>query len=227
MKKYFSILRNCILFNNIADENLLPMLGCLNAKVLNFNKGETVINEGEPAKNVCILLSGKIQIFRVDFYGNRNIIAKVEPSHLFGESYAFADVKSMPLCAVASENTEVMIIDCRRLTRTCSNSCEFHNQIILNLLKIIAMKNISFNQKAEVTSKRTTREKLLTYLMQQAKKHNSDSFTIPFDRQELADYLEVDRSGLSAEISKLRAEGFLESNRSNFNLLPPMRNLPE
>ena len=100
-----------------------------------------------------------------------------------------------------------------------SNSCDFHNKLIFNLLKVVAAKNLLFNQKMEITSRRTTREKLLAYLNAQAKQHGSNSFTIPYDRQELADYLEVDRSGLSAEISKLRREGVLESQRSQFTLL--------
>lgn len=219
MRKYFEVLRNCSLFDNIADENLLPMLSCLNAKILNFEKGKTIITEGEPAKNVGIVLSGTIQIIKIDFYGNRNILANIEHSHLFGESFACADIQAIPVSVVASENAEVMMIDCQRITKTCTNSCEFHNQIIFNLLKIMAMKNILFNQKAEVTSKRTTKEKLLAYLMQQAKQHNSNSFSIPFNRQELADYLEVDRSGLSAEISKLCSEGIIECKRSKFKLL--------
>lgn len=219
MKNYFEALRNCQLFYNISDENLVPMLSCLNAKIIEYKKDETIIEEGSEIQSVGILLSGSAQIIKLDFHGNRNIISKINSSMLFGESYACADITSIPLSVVACENTEVMFIECNRITKTCCNSCEFHNQIIINLLKIIALKNIIFNQRAEITSKRTTREKLLTYLEQQAKINNSNSFSIPFDRQELADYLEVDRSGLSSEISKLRKEGLLECKKSNFCLL--------
>ena len=219
MKKYFEILRKCKLFNNISDENLLPMLNCLNARVVKFQKGDTVLEEGSDVHSVGIVLSGSVQIIKIDFYGNRNIISKIDTSMLFGESYACADITSVPVSVIACENTEIMFIECNRITKTCCNSCEFHNQIIINLLKIMALKNIHFNQKAEITSKRTTREKLLAYLEQQAKINNSNSFSIPFDRQELADYLEVDRSGLSSEISKLRKEGLLECKKSNFCLL--------
>lgn len=219
MDKYFEILRKCPLFDNISDENLLPMLGCLSAKVFSYKKGETIIAEGDYCQNIGIVLTGKTQIIRVDFYGNRNIISVAEPGQLFGEAFACGDIQESPIDVVACENTEVMMIDCKKIITTCSNSCEFHNQIIFNMLKILAMKNIFFNQKLEVTSKRTTREKLITYLMQQAKLHNSNTFTIPFDRQELADYLEVDRSGLSAEISKLRNEKILECKKSFFHLL--------
>lgn len=219
MKKYFEILKKCPLFCEIEEKNLLAMLECLNAKTLKYSKNQTIFSEGEPAKDVGIVLTGSVQIVTSDYYGNRTIISNIEPSGLFGESFACADVKSIPVNVVASEETEIMLIDCKRITSTCCNACELHNRIIFNLLKVMAMKNIYFNQKAEITSKRTTREKLLAYLMNQAKLNDSSSFTIPFDRQELADFLQVDRSGLSTEISKLRAEGVIECKKSNFKLL--------
>jgi len=120
---------------------------------------------------------------------------------------------------IAAEATVVLLADVRRLLHSCSNACDFHNQMIMNLLKIMAGKNLAFHQKIEITSKRTTRDKLMTFLLLEAKKQGSSSFTIPYDRQELADYLEVDRSGLSAEISKLCKEGLIESKRSWFKVL--------
>lgn len=136
MKKYFEILRNCSLFDNITDENLLPLLSCLNAKVLSFKKGETIISEGEPARNVGIVLYGAVQIIRVDYYGNRNIIANLDASHLFGESFACADIQAIPVSVVASENTEIMMIDCQRITKTCSDSVNFTIRLFLICLKL-------------------------------------------------------------------------------------------
>lgn len=123
------------------------------------------------------------------------------------------------MCVVAQEECVVMFVDCIRLLQTCSNSCEFHRKMIYNLMRVLAIKNMLFHQKIEVTSKRTTREKLISYLLMQAKTVGKNQFEIPFDRQQLADYLEVDRSGLSAEISKLRREGFLQSEKKHFKLL--------
>lgn len=219
MKKYFKVLRKCPLFNDIADENLMALLGCLGAKVTSYNKKETIISEGEDAKYIGIVLSGSAQIERIDYFGNRSIVATVEASELFGESFACAGVKTIPVDVVANESTQIMFLDCSKIIYTCSNSCEFHRQIIYNLMKVVATKNILFNQKIEITSKRTTREKLMTYLLLQAKKNKTNSFDIPYDRQELADYLEVDRSGLSAEISKLHKEGVIISRRNHFELL--------
>ena len=203
MKKYLEILRNCKLFESIEDENLLVMLSCLGAEVMSYTKNQYIFTEGETASHMGILLSGTAQIVRVDFYGNRSIVTTIKPSELFGESFACAETESVPVNVIAEIECEVMLIDSR---------------IIFNLMKSIAAKNLLLNQKIEIISKRTTREKLMAYLMIQAKQHGSN-FTIPYDRQELADFLEVDRSGLSAEISKLRKENVIECKRSFFRFL--------
>jgi len=218
MKKYFEILRACSLFNQIRDEHLLTMLTCLGAKVERFDKKYTVFAEGNPAKYIGIVLSGSVQIEQIDYYGNRSILGSVEPSQLFLEAFACAEVPAIPVTVIANEPSEIMLIDCSHILHTCQNNCGFHQQMIFNLMKDMAVKNLMFHQKMEITSKRSTREKLMTYLMLQAKKAGSSSFDIPFDRQELADYLEVDRSGLSAEISKLRNEGILDCRKKHFEL---------
>lgn len=219
MKKYLDILTKCPLFEQIEEDHLLKMLTCLGAKIEFFDKKYTIIAEGNPARYIGIVLSGSAQIIQVDYYGNRSILSSIEPSEVFAEAFACAEIKHIPVTVIANEPCEIMLIDCNHILHTCSNNCGFHQQLIFNLMKDLATKTLLFHQKIEITSKRTTREKLMTYLLFQAKKMGSSSFDIPFDRQELADYLEVDRSGLSAEISKLRNEGILESKRNHFELL--------
>ena len=219
MKDYFDILRECPLFDRIGDESLKEMLGCLNAKERSYKKGDVVFAEGDKAKYLGIVLEGSVQLVRVDYYGNRSILANIEPPQLFGEAFACAGLKSLPVDAVAATDTRILLLDAQRIARPCGNACPCHGQTILNLLHIVAKKNLVLHQKIEITSKRSTREKLMTYLLLQAKNAKSHTFTVPYDRQELADYLEVDRSGLSAEISKLRNEKVLECRRSTFTLL--------
>ena len=219
MKKYLEVLKNCPLFKNISEDNLLTMLSCLGAKTEIFDKKYTIMAEGTPAKYIGIVLSGSAQIIQVDYYGNRSILSSLEHSQVFAEAFAAAEIKSIPVSIVANEPSEIMFIDCTHIMHTCSNNCGFHNQLIFNLMQDIAAKTILFHQKIEIISKRSTREKLLTYLSFYSKKTGSASFDIPYDRQELADYLEVDRSGLSAEISKLRSEGLLNSYKKHFELL--------
>jgi len=219
MKKYLENLKRCPLFEGIADEDLLRMLTCFGAKTESFEKKYTIFAEGSHAKHMGILLEGEAQIVQFDYYGNKSILAGIEPSEMFVEAFACADVKSLPVAVIATAASTVLFVDCNHILHTCSNNCGFHQQLILNLVKDLAAKNINFHQKVEVTGKRTTREKLMTYLSQQSKRTGSLSFEIPFDRQELADYLEVDRSGLSAEISKMKREGLIDCHKNHFELL--------
>ena len=219
MRNYFDILRVCPLFRDIAPQELTRVLECLDAKIYSFDKGEAVFNEGDPANDIGVVLTGRLQIVRTDFFGNRSIIASLGPRELFGESFACADVKSIPVDVVAAEDSEVLLIDCLRITHSCSSACEFHQQLIYNLLKIVATKNLAFHQKTEITSRRTTQEKLMAYLLLQAKKNNSTFFEIPYNRQELADYLGVERSGLSVSISRLCRQGVIEADKKKFRIL--------
>ena len=219
MKKFLSVLQKCGLFAGIAEEQLLTMLSCLGATVRGYEKNQAVWTEGDAADQIGVILTGAVQIVRVDYYGNRSILTELHPSQMFGESFACADVPAVPVDVVATEVSEVLFIDAKRILHMCSSACGFHNQLIYNLMKLVATKNLIFHQKLEIISKRTTREKLMTYLAIQAKQQGSNSFTVLFDRQELADYLEVDRSGLSAEISKLRKEEVLECKKNRFTLL--------
>lgn len=222
MKKYFEILQKSPLFHGISEPDISAVLDCLGVKIFHYQKKETIIAEGEPAKYIGIVLSGSAQILRDDYFGNRSIVAVIGPSELFGESFACAGVSSIPVSAIAADDTAALLIDCLKITHACSSACAFHQQIIYNLLKIVAEKNLIFHQKIEVTSKRTTREKLIAYLLLQAKKNQSDCFEIPYNRQELADYLEVERSGLSVAISKLSRQGMIETHGKSFKLIQPM-----
>lgn len=219
MKKYFEVLRKCPLFNQIEDESLVRALVCLGAKEKSYKKGDTVLTEGQEAKYFGIVLKGSVQLERVDYYGNRSILTSIEPSQLFGEAFACAGIKSLPIDVIAAEDTDIFFIDVRHIASPCDAACAFHAQLIINLLNIVAKKNLVLHQKIEITSKHSTREKLMTYLFLQEKNTGSRTFTVPYNRQELADYLGVERSGLSAEISKLRNEKVLECKRSTFTLL--------
>ena len=219
MKEFFPILETCPLFDGIDLKDLSSMLTCLGARVSNYQKNQVIFREGEAANYVGIVLSGAVQIVREDFYGNRSIVARIEPSELFGESFACAGVAALPVSAAAAEDSRIMLIDCRRLTVSCTSACSFHSRMILNLLQVVAAKNLIFNQKIEITSHRTTREKLMAYLLMQAKQNKSSSFTIPYDRQALADYLCVDRSAMAVEIGKLRKDGIIACEKRHFELL--------
>ena len=218
MKKYLEILLKCPLFGGIGEEELLRMLTCFGARVIAVDKKYTVFAEGAPAKYVGIVLSGSVQVIQIDYFGNRSIVSEITASELFAEAFACAEVGAIPVSVIANEPGEIMLIDCGHILHTCENHCGFHRQLIYNLMKDLADQSIRFYQRIEITSKRSTREKLLAYLTTESKRAGSRRFDIPFDRQELADYLEVDRSGLSAEIGKMKKEGILDCKKNSFEL---------
>lgn len=219
MKEYLPILRQCPLFDGIDDADIPGMLDCLGAAVRSVNKNAEILAEGEQATHVGILLSGSAHVVRQDFYGNRTIVSSLKAGDLFAESFACAGEQILPVSVVAAEQCLVMFVHCRRITVGCSNACGFHSRLIYNLLQIVARRNLEFHQKLEITANRTTREKLMAYLLSQAKMVGGDSFTIPYDRQALADYLGVERSAMSAELGKLKKDGIIDFHRSSFTIL--------
>lgn len=219
MEDFIEVLQTCALFDGIAPADVKAMLGCLNGRVMRFDRGEVIFPAESRAEYVGIVLEGTAQVVRDDFFGNRTIQARVGPGELFAEAFACAEVEKLPVTVEGVSPGRALIIRLRRIIETCSSACEFHNRMVMNLLKAMAARNLQLNRKLEITSQRTTREKLMAYLTAQARQAGSSSFVIPFDRQGLADYLCVERSALSAEIGKLRREGVLESERSHFTLL--------
>lgn len=218
MQEFLPILEKCVLFDSIRPEEILGMMGCFGAALKKAKKNEAILMEGDPAIYVGIMLEGSANVIKEDFYGNRSIVGRIVAGELFAESFACAGVAAMPVSVVANEQCRFLLIQCQRITVGCANACSFHSQVIFNLLKAVAARNLEFHQKLEITAKRTTREKLMAYLLNQAKEQGSNTFTIPYDRQALADYLGVERSAMSAELGKLRADGVLETNRSRFTL---------
>ncbi|HWQ58488.1 MAG TPA: Crp/Fnr family transcriptional regulator [Clostridia bacterium] len=219
MEKFPEILKTVPLFSGMDEEDIRSVLFCLGAVRAHKEKKQLLFQSGDTLTSLGIVLAGEVQIYQEDYYGNKSIFANIGPGGLFAESFACAATKSVPVSAVASEESDVLYLDCRRLASPCEKSCDFHARLIRNLLDVLAKKNVFLTQRFEFTAKRTTREKALAYLSEQARLAGGSRFTIPFDRQELADYLCVERSGLSAELAKLRDEGIIRFRKNEFELL--------
>ena len=207
------------LFAGVAPQEAEEMLSCLGGVRRTYADGESILHAGQAAGALGVVLSGRADITRTDYGGTRSVIGAAEPGELFAEAFAFAGAESLPVDVTAVGPTEVLLLRAEKLTHTCANACEFHSRLVHNLLRILAEKNLQMNRKLQITARRTTRDKLLAYLRLEAARAGSASFSIPFDRQALADYLEVDRSGLSAQIGKLRREGVLRCEKKRFTLL--------
>lgn len=219
MEQYFEIISEAPLFSGISCEDLQSLMGCLQARVIAVQKGEPVFLEGDAAGFVGIVLEGSIQLERYDYYGDRSVIGWAESGDIFGETFACAGIKTMPVSAYAQQNSRVMMLSFGKMLTVCSNACPFHNKLVKNMMRLVAKKNLELSGKIRIMSRKTTREKLMEYLLEQAKRADSSEFTIPFDRQALADYLGVERSAMSAELGKLKNAGILETKGSHFRLL--------
>lgn len=218
MEKYFAILSRCPLFAGVVPEEMGLMLNCLGAREREIPKGEPVFLEGDPAGFIGVALEGAVQVVRDDYYGTRSVLTVIQPGEIFGEAFSCAGVETMPVSAFALKGSKILWLDCKRMLTVCSNACQFHNRMVANLLQAVARKNLALSRKIQFMSQRTTKEKIMAYLLDQAKVQGSSEFTIPHDRQALADFLGVERSAMSAEIGKLKKAGILECKGPWFRL---------
>lgn len=207
------------LFSGVAPDEIEKMLACLSMHRRAYEKDAYIAADDQPPTEIGVVLRGCVHIVKEDYWGNRAIITRVGAGGVFGEACSCAAVKAMPVGVVAAEPCEVLFLNYRRVTTACTNACPFHARLIQNLLGLIAGKNLLLTNKITHLVKRTTREKLLSYFSEQAALSGSSAFTIPYNRQELADYLSVDRSAMSTALGQLRREGVLEFRRNWFRLL--------
>lgn len=218
MNKYISVLKNSKLFHGTKESDIYSILNCFQAKVLHYKKGEYIIRHGDIINNIMILLDGCLCIQRDDYWGNRSIVNIVNIGEMFGEAYTAHDSKPILNDVTAIKDSSVIFLNIDKVLNICSSSCQFHSYIVQNLYFAVSEKNQLLVQKLGYMSKRTTREKLISYLSDQAKIQGSNSFTIPMNRQQLADFLSVDRSAMSKELCKMRDEGLIVFNKNKFTL---------
>ena len=218
MKDFIPLLKRTKLFADVGDEDISSMITCLGASLRTYRRGEYVLRQGERISDILVLVEGSLHIQKDDYWGNRSILGHIGVGEIFGEAYAASESGTLLNDVVAMEDSSVFFFDVKRVITTCSSACRFHSLVVQNLFFAISEKNRSLVQKLDYVSRRTTREKLISYLSEEAKKQNSAYITIPFNRQQLADYLSVDRSAMSNELCKMRDDGLLEFDKNRFKL---------
>ena len=206
------------LFQGISTEDIQGMMKCLSAVRRTYRKGEMIFCAGEDAKMMGMVAAGSVEIVHDDFWGNRQIMGTAHVGELFGESYACMPESVFLVSARAAEDCEILFMEVGRILTTCSPACEFHSRLIHNLLYVLASKNLRLTQKIEHMGQRSIREKVMAYLSFQAEMSHKETFEIPFNRQQLADYLAVDRSALSAELSRMQKEGLIQYEKNRFTI---------
>lgn len=218
MKKYFSIIRSSQLFSGISENELEAVQSCLDTREKSFPKDAFVMRVGDRAESIGLVLSGSLLVIQEDIWGNRNIVSKAGAGQIFAAAYACAPGSVLNVSVVAETPVTVMFINVKRVLNMCPSACEHHGRIIRNLLGELAEKNLRFGEKLSHMGQRTTRAKLMSYLSAVSQRLGKYEFDIPFSRQQLADYLAVERSGLSLELGKMRSEGLLDFHKNHFVL---------
>ena len=219
MEKYIPVLKRTQLFAGVGEKEIPALLHCLHAGIYTYEKGDYVFRQGEHLSSIPLLLEGRLHIQRDDYWGYHSITGVVHGGEMFGEAYAVPGSGAIVNDVVAVEDSAIVFFDTHKILTVCSSACRFHSIVVKNLFFAISEKNRELMQKLRHMSNRSTREKLMSYLSGEAEKQNSSTFSIPFNRQQLADFLSVDRSAMSNELCKMQKDGLLKFDRNHFTLL--------
>ncbi|MGN1141426.1 MAG: Crp/Fnr family transcriptional regulator [Oliverpabstia sp.] len=212
-------LSKTVLFRGIQASEIEEMMSCLGARETKYKKGEFIYRTGDLVESMGLVLSGNVHIESDDIWGNKSLLDSVGPGQFFAETYACLPGEPMMVNVFARQDSEILFINIRKLMEVCHNTCAHHSKLIQNLLTLSAQKNLNLSRRIFHTSSKTIRGRLLSYLSSEALRQGKYEFTIPYNRQQLADYLGVDRSALSNELSKMQKDGILVTDKNNFKLM--------
>lgn len=218
MKKFPVEMKNSPFFEGIEETEEEKVLKGLDAHEMTYDKENYILHCGEQVKEMGLLVSGGLLIVQEDFWGNRNLVAKIGPGDVFAETFACMQRRNINVNVIAEETADVLWLNVQNILNADGKTEGWKLVLLRNLLENMAEKNLRFNEKLTHMGKRNTREKLLSYLSAEAQKHGTPEFDIPFSRQQLADYLSVERSAMSTELGKLRDEGRLSFRKNHFCL---------
>lgn len=216
-KEYLSELKTMKLFYGIQESEMTAMLGCIGAYLKEYKKNQYIITLEENVEAVGILLSGKVDMIKEDLWGNKTLLVSMQQGDLFGESFSCGIVKNATVSFVTDTSSTILFLPFSRILRTCNMSCKFHHRLIENMVTVIAEKNVVLMDKVDILSKKTLREKIATYLLQEASKQQSLYFDIPLGRVQLAEYLCADRSALTRELNVMKTEGYIDLSKIPFD----------
>lgn len=217
--EYFEIINKCPLFKNLLLQDMQDLLLSADAKICHYQKNNIVLHAGAPVRSLGVMLKGTVTIARGDAEGKINIINSVDAGDIFGEVFVCAGIEHFPVTVIASAECSVMFIDIKRILHGNDAAFKCRDMLIENLMRIIAVKNLTLSEKVNCLGQRSIREKVLYFLGLQMEKAGKNPFIIEYSRAEMADYLCVDRSALSIVLGKMQDEGVIRFDRNKFQLM--------
>lgn len=217
MKEYIESIKKAPLFKNVSEENIIKFLGCSKGKIKTYRKNEIIILSGNISENLGLIIDGVAHVVREDFWGNKTIVGELHENEIFGEVFA---IQKIPLenTVIAKSTVKVLLINTNLILNPCREGNTFHDEIVKNLILILAKKTMNMNRKLEHITKRNMKDKILSYLSSISEKEKNKTFEIPYNRTELSEFLCVDRAALSKELSKLQKEGLINYKKNTFTL---------
>ena len=209
---------NIHIFDNISPSELDRMIHCFNAHIQIFPPNKKMLTYSANSQIIGCILSGEADLIQYDYSGYRNIIEHLSTQDVFG-SILLPNSPANPIEVLSFTECKVLFFDYDHLIKRCSNACTYHSTLVNNMLQILSSKTRQLHTRIEILSRRSIRNKLLTYFYELKYQSGSNSFTLPFTLNSLADYLFVDRSAMLREMKKLRTEGIIASEGRNITLL--------
>ena len=218
MERFYSLLKANPLFHKFNDNELSHMLSCLRANLMEYKKDEILLLQGDPFLKAGIVVEGSIVSHRADIYGNKRILSNYYVGEMFFEEFLLSEITISPFSLSANEQTSIIFIDCSEIHKFCNLACPHHSRLVASLLRMMSAKIVRLDKKMEIVQKSTIREKVIAYLLFCAEQEQSNNFIIPFSKQELADYIGVNRSAMSRELWKMQREGIIRFKDKQFIL---------
>ena len=212
------LLAGTMLFQGIREHEIEAMLTCLSAEERTYGKDAYIYRAGDVTGRLGVVMEGAVNIIKHDVWGNRKIIENIGGGQIFGETYACLKGEPLMVDVQASERSRILFMDVNRILTTCSSSCDFHNRLIRSLMYVLAGKNLMLTKKMDIITPKSLRERVMVYLSQESVKQGCRTVTVPFNRQQMADYLSVDRSALSAELSRMQRDGVISYEKNRFTI---------
>ncbi|WP_278554376.1 Crp/Fnr family transcriptional regulator [Parvimonas micra] len=210
----FETVKECMIFKNFSIDEIIEIFSVISFYEKDYKKNDIILAENTKVEYFGIITNGKIALSNFDYFGNRNILNVFEKGDSFAEALVSLEIQ-IPHEVISLTDSSIVWIEYKSLSKSL-----YYQKILNNLLNIISTKNLILNKKLQILSKRTTREKILEYLSNQKKALSLDSnFEINLNRNEMADYLALDRSNLSRELGKLKKEGIIDFKKNKFKLL--------
>lgn len=217
--EHYEELKNTKIFASATEFECQAMMFCFKTRFKIFNKHEHIVEQGQNMEEVMMILKGGAIVENIDSLGDISVLMRMKKGEIYGLESAFAGEDSFKDSVIATEKTLVMFMNKHRLINPCANKCRRHDIVLKHVMQMVAEKNVELLDKLTHLSKKTIRDKLLSYFNSLAKKEKSSYFEIPFNKTELANYLSVDRSAMSTELTKMREDGLIDYDKKQFRLL--------